>query len=317
MTVVTDLTRYPESVVMQSRRTTWGSAEGVHTLLSACMSTQGDCYTVIPATRLSSIINTTMFNQKRLYVIALCVYLVLTVLLFAQLSSPSVADPSHPPKDRPSYHDLFEEPVRDGKWTTSNWMSKLTDVLPNSSPFSTVHEPSELPWPRPPSPNPYRAPGTFLSDNHHLENNQWVPIDASIPPAPALLKTLQQGPEAAGPEYSWFQNRTVLLLSDSMGREHLHAFCTWWTFREPEIFGPQHESYPKFALEMEAKYSPGREYNFAMYGRPMRCHHEAWNFTMFYYFMGSFDDTAEQVEPGWSVGGFWDPRTVSLRLEVC
>jgi hypothetical protein len=195
-------------------------------------------------------------------------------------------------------------------------MSKLTDALPDSDLFTSTNEMDELPWARPPAINPYRMPGAFLSDNHHLENNRWVPIDASIPEAPPLIKTLQQGPNAAGPEYSWFKDRTVLLLSDSMGREHLHAFCTWWTWHEPEIFGPDHEAYPAYAVEMEAKYSPGRGYNFAMYGRPMRCHHEAWNFTMFYYFMGSFDDTAEQVEPTWSVGGFWDTRTVCTAEKV-
>jgi hypothetical protein len=72
-------------------------------------------------------------------------------------------------------------------------------------------------WKRPPQPNPYTLPGIYLQDKQDLKENKWLPfradgIDASAPNS--LLETLKGGPEAAGSDYGWFANRTIVLLSE-------------------------------------------------------------------------------------------------------
>ena len=71
--------------------------------------------------------------------------------------------------------------------------------------------------------NPYIVSGNFHADYSEPSNNYWEPIDAATCRAPQYVKQLRAG-DYKGME--WMQNRTVVLLGDSIERDHVNLFCS-------------------------------------------------------------------------------------------
>ncbi|CAD6565265.1 MAG: hypothetical protein CYPHOPRED_005355 [Cyphobasidiales sp. Tagirdzhanova-0007] len=117
--------------------------------------------------------------------------------------------------------------ITSGRWRTRRHLSIVLALLALSLLiYSTAHKSARHYLTRQStstSCNPYIVSGNFHADYSEPSNNYWEPIDAATCRAPQYVKQLRAG-DYKGME--WMQNRTVVLLGDSIERDHVNLFCS-------------------------------------------------------------------------------------------
>lgn len=100
--------------------------------------------------------------------------------------------------------------------------------------------------------NPYARQGKFEIDYAEPSNNVWLPAPSS---GSGKKRSIASGDCAAAPQYmahlrnadfaglEWMRNRTVLLIGDSIERDHVSLFCSLLG-REPEVVKGHHKLAP-------------------------------------------------------------------------
>lgn len=118
-----------------------------------------------------------------------------------------------------------------------------------------------------PACDPYSSVGQLRIDSDDADRSQWVPLDASCQPPNFLAKlrdyTLHHHhaseAHAHASDFTWLQNKTALLIGDSVSREHVENFCILMG-EESEVLRPGHHWSPPAPLRepVKAKHSPNR-----------------------------------------------------------
>ncbi|KAK4700443.1 hypothetical protein P7C70_g5803, partial [Phenoliferia sp. Uapishka_3] len=92
--------------------------------------------------------------------------------------------------------------------------------------------------------NPYTSPGALTTDPSEADRNQFIPFDTNCRAPSFLAKLRAEAPLHASSDFSWLQNKTVLLIGDSISREHVENFCTLMGL-ESEIVRKSHKYSPQ------------------------------------------------------------------------
>ncbi|BGO91817.1 hypothetical protein NBRC10512_007614 [Rhodotorula toruloides] len=98
--------------------------------------------------------------------------------------------------------------------------------------------------------DPYSSFGTLQVDLTDADRNQWMPTDPKCQPPHFLAKlreiashqrhhTAYSRTSVSPADFDWLQNKTVLLIGDSISREHVENFCQLMG-EESEIIRPSH-----------------------------------------------------------------------------
>ena len=99
--------------------------------------------------------------------------------------------------------------------------------------------------------NPYTSFGSLTVDSSEAERNQFVPFDPSCRAPSFLAKLRAEAPNHHSSDFSWLQNKTVLLIGDSISREHVENFCTLMGL-ESEVVRKSHKYSPQPAAVRSA-----------------------------------------------------------------
>jgi len=118
-----------------------------------------------------------------------------------------------------------------------------------------------------PACDPYSSFGTLQINDDDADRSSWAPFDASCQPPNFLAKlrdfTLHHHHAseayAHASDFTWMQNKTALLIGDSVSRELVENFCIL-VGEESEVLRPGHHWSPPAPLRepVKAKHAPGR-----------------------------------------------------------
>lgn len=150
------------------------------------------------------------------------------VFLVSYLIPPACVSPAHPSSTCRSCADIL--PCR--------------STYEPSSFLSRVRTSSKLAC------DPYSSFGTLQVDLSDADRNQWIPADPKCQPPHFLAKLREiasherhhsaySRTHVSPADFDWLQNKTVLLIGDSISREHVENFCQLMG-EESEIIRPSH-----------------------------------------------------------------------------
>lgn len=108
--------------------------------------------------------------------------------------------------------------------------------------------------------NPYTTFGSLTVDSSEADRNQFVPFDPTCRAPSFLAKLRAEAPHHHSSDFSWLQNKTVLLIGDSISREHVENFCTLMGL-ESEVVRKSHKYSPQPAVirsATKAGYAPDK-----------------------------------------------------------
>ncbi|GAA5984110.1 hypothetical protein JCM10908_006054 [Rhodotorula pacifica] len=97
--------------------------------------------------------------------------------------------------------------------------------------------------------NPYAADGDLQVDFADPDRNRWQPRDPNCAAPPNLFARLRflneryQRETIAPTEFDWLRGKTVLLIGDSVSREHIENFCQLMG-EDAEVIRPSHKWAP-------------------------------------------------------------------------
>ncbi|GAA5907061.1 hypothetical protein JCM5296_006580 [Sporobolomyces johnsonii] len=119
----------------------------------------------------------------------------------------------------------------------------LSYIVPSSSPYQPNTILTRVRTPAKVACDPYSSFGTLQVDSNDADKNRWLPFDPTCQPPNFLSKlrdvALHPASRVDPAEFSWLNNKTVLLIGDSISREHVENFCQLLG-EESEVVRPSH-----------------------------------------------------------------------------